>query len=375
MRQGHAPDLWRATGATGAVTFFDMLGGLRQVRNVLGVSDPDVHRINGRWVMYLGGFTTRFKVLLFSAVLPEGASLASDGWALVTDPRRPTSAVPLTPAPSRGQWDSHGMHSPSYVHGRADGRSDERIYYAGRSSRSITGRSSRYSIGYLRRTAAGWTRHGRPVHTGTAARPSVLEPVVRYDGGTWRMWYLSTIGEVGRGELPDYQLEYVESNDGTARWSTPQVLFSTLDGYFDNAVQRVGDHYEMVVARGTNLHGTSGFPAQGLWWLRSLCPSGRRADWSKDPVRLLDTDVAPLAWFANGACSPSFIYGDTAEDRDTMYVFFTGTYARTSWLRTSVHRLARRQRPPVPAPYYLATGRITIPAPGDRSRSSAHGYR
>jgi hypothetical protein len=142
------------------------------------------------------------------------------------------------------------------------------------------------------------------------------------------------------------------------------VLFSTEDGYFDNAIQPVDGHYEMVVARGTNLYGTPGFPAQGLWWLRSPRLSGRRADWTGTPVRLLDTDVDPLPWFANGGCGPSFHYGDTEADRDTMFVFFTGTYARTSWLKVAAGRLARRRRPPVPAPFYLATGRIAMPGPG-----------
>ncbi len=174
------------------------------------------------------------------------------------------------------------------------------------------------------------------------------------------MWYLSAIGEVGPGELPDYQLEYVESEDGLTDWSRPQVLFTPADGFFDNAVIRVDDHYEMVIARGTNLHGTPDFPPQGLWWLRSARPSGLREDWTAEPMRLLDTDVDPLPWFSQGSCCPSFHYGDTEADRDTLYLFFTGTRARPRWWRTALLRLARGQRPPVPAPYYLATGRITL---------------
>ena len=356
-------DRWRATGATEAAVFFDMRTGLRPVRNVWGVSDPDVHKLGGRWVMFLGGFTNRLKVLLFSATLPEGAPLSSTAWSLVTEPGRPGQAVPLTPAPPRGQWDARGMHTPSYVRGRLPGpggREEERIYYAGHASRAVTGKHSRYAIGYLVRTPTGWQRHGPPVHTGTRQRPSVLEPRVRYDDGVWRMWYLSAPHEVGRGELPDYRLEYVEGDDGI-HWSAPQVLFSTEDGFFDNAVQHVDGHYEMVVARGTNLYGTAGYPAQGLWWLRSPRLSGRRADWTGTPVRLLDTDIDPLPWFANGGCGPSFHYGDTEADRDTMYVFFTGTYARASWLKVAAGRLAHRRRPPVPAPFHLATGRIAIP--------------
>lgn len=362
------PDHSPETRSAGAVAFFDMLTGLRPVRNVWGLSDPDVHKIDGRWVMFLGGFTNRFKVSLFSATLPLGASLTSDQWSLVTEPNRPSHALTLTPDADKGQWDGRGMHSPSWVRGLLpDGTENERIYYAGRSSRSITGRDSRYAIGYLHRTPSGWLRHGPPVHTGTSARPSVLEPLVRYDDGLWRMWYLSAISEVGRGELPDYQLKYVESDDGTSGWSSPQVLFSTKDGYFNCAVQQVDDHYEMVVARGTNLYGTPDFPPQGLWWLRSPRPTGRRADWTREPVRLLDAAVDPQPWFASGVCSPSFHYRETDADREMMHVFCTGTYAKTSWLKTTIARLAHGRRPPVPAPYYLATGQITVLAPTSRT--------
>jgi len=306
------PDRWRATGATGATVFFDMLDGLAPVRNVLGVGDPDVHHVDGRWTMFLGGFTTRFRVALFVAVLPPGAPLSSQDWALLTDPRHPRRAVPLTPDPPRRAWDRKGMHAPSYVRGRRrDGTEEERIYYAGRSSASTTGPSS---------------------HRAAATQSAACD-----------------------GPSP--------AGDGTGDWSVPRTLFTTQDGYFDNAVQQVDDHYEMVVARGTNLHGTDDFPPQGLWWLRSERPSGQRADWTPDPVRLLDADHQPLEWFANGGCGPSFHYGDTHADRDTLYVFFTGAHAKINWLTTALGRLAHLRRPPVPAPYHLATGRIAIRGP------------
>lgn len=102
MIHGSTPDLWRASGSHGAAVYFDMLRGLAPVRNVLGLSDPDVHRIDGRWVMFLGGFTTRLRVSLFTAVLPEGAPLASDGWALVTD--RDTLYVFFTGTSAKVSW-------------------------------------------------------------------------------------------------------------------------------------------------------------------------------------------------------------------------------------------------------------------------------
>lgn len=117
MGTASVPDRWRARGGTGAVALFDMLDGLRPVTNILGVGDPDVHKIDGQWTMFLGGFTTRLRVSLVTATLPRGATLSSTDWALVTEPGRPRRALRLTPDPPRGQWDSSGMHTPSYVAG------------------------------------------------------------------------------------------------------------------------------------------------------------------------------------------------------------------------------------------------------------------
>lgn len=348
-----------------AVAFFDMLEGLSPVTNVIGVGDPNVHKIDGRWTMFLGGFTTRLRVSLLSATLPAGAPLSSNEWTLTTQPGRPYRALPIVANPPRGQWDQYGMHTPAYVEGHtAAGGPDRRIYYAGRSSAAHFGPSSRYAIGVLRQVAGRWVRHGPPVHVGTPERPSVLEPLIRFDDRRWRLWYLSAVGEPGPGELPDYRIEYIESADGISGWSAPRVFFTSEDGFFDGFVQRVDDRFEMIVARGTNLHGTPNYPAQGLWFLDSATGSGDRADWTSSPVRVLDADIDALPWFANGSLGPSFHYGDTDIDRDTLYVFFTGTHTTTNWFTTAARRLATLRRPPVPAPFYLTTGRIALARPG-----------
>jgi hypothetical protein len=314
--------------------------------------------------MFPGGFTTRLRVSLLSATLPPGAPLSSNEWTLTTQPGRPHRAMPIVADPPGGQWDRYGMHTPAYVEGRtAAGTAERRIYYAGRSSVAHVGPGSRYAIGVLRQVAGRWVRHGPPVHVGTPTRPSVLEPLIRFDDGRWRLWYLSTVGEPGPGELPDYRIEYTESIDGLSGWSPPCVFFTSEDGFFDGSVQRIDDHFEMVVARGTNLHGTPDYPAQGLWYLDSTTGSGERSDWTSRPIRLLDTDVDALPWFANGSLGPSLHYGDTGTDRDTMYVFFTGTRAKTNWFTTASRRLLARKRPPIPAPFQLTTGRIALERP------------
>ncbi len=80
------------------------------------------------------------------------------------------------------------MHAPSYVSAeRPDGSSEQRVYYAGWATREHTGPGSRYAIGALLRTPSGWRRYGPSVHSGTPDRPSVFEPLVRYELGRYRM--------------------------------------------------------------------------------------------------------------------------------------------------------------------------------------------
>lgn len=330
---------------------FDMVGEGRPGHGVLGLSDPDVHHLDGRWVMFLGAFTTRFSVRIVEARLPLGASLDDDRWELVTDGRG--RAATLGPPKRRRAWDAYGMHTPSYVAARVAGREVKRIYYAGRMSRAGTGPRSRFAIGFLERGGDGWHRQSGPIITGDADRPSALEPVVVFTSGRWRMWYLSAIGEVGRGEQPDYELRYTESDDGEA-WTEPERFASTDEGWFDNSVAPSGTGWTMLLARGTNLHGTKPFPSQGLWLSECDAEPGRRAMWTP-PQRLLDTDVGTERWYAAGVCGPAVV-----PDGGMLHVFATGTWSQTPWRHLALECLRERRRPPVPAPFYLTTGRFTF---------------
>jgi hypothetical protein len=100
----------------------------------------------------------------------------------------------------------------------------------------------------------------------------------------------------------------------------------------------------MVVARGPNLFATAGFPSQGLWWLGSRKPSGDRADWTAEPVQILDADHG-LPWYAAGVFGPCARYGDTESDRGVRYVFFSAAAA------------------PAPRPYLFSLKRIAIQQP------------
>jgi hypothetical protein len=334
---------WRLAEAS---PLFGMLGAARPGHGLLGVSDPDVHRRDGVWTMFLGAFTTRFAVRIVEARLPPGATVDDDSWQFVTG--RGGRAVTLGAPPDRRAWDAAGMHTPSYVNGPGA----ERIYYAGRRTRRITGPGSRYAIGCLERRDGAWRRRPGPVLTGDAARPSVLEPFVLHADGRWRMWFLSAIGETGRGEQPDYQLRYTESDDGL-RWETPGPFATAGEGFFDNTVAGSAGRWRMLLARGTNLYGTTPFPEQGLWLAEATVP-GDRPSWSP-PRRLLDTGSGAASWYAAGVCGPAAVV-----DGPALHVFATGTHDGVPWWRAALGELRAGRRPPAPAPYFLTTGRFTF---------------
>lgn len=330
---------------------FDMFENPRPGHGLLGVSDPDIHHLDGRWTMFVGAMNTRFQVRLYEARLPVGADIADDGWRFVTDGRG--RAVALG-SPERGNWDRPGMHSPTYVRGSAEGRSVERIYYAGQLSRAMSGKRSRYAIGYLERDAEGqWVRYPEPVLFGDDTRPSAMEPFVLWAGGEWRMWFLACVGEVGKGEQPDYEMRYTTSEDGR-NWAPPELFGDDAEGFFDNTVAVGAGISRMVMARGTNLHGTVPYPSQGLWLAEADGDPAGRDSW-RPFERLLDTDIGAEPWYAAGVCGPACVFdGD-----DTMHVFATGTRSAIPWYRAVFRQLRRRQQI-VPAPFYLATGRFTF---------------
>ncbi|MCE7011386.1 hypothetical protein LWC34_52545 [Kibdelosporangium philippinense] len=337
-----------------ARVLWDMVDG-PMPRGLLGVGDPDVHDIDGQWTMFLGGFSTRFRNRLYRAKLVEGA------WVFDTDSRGRVAA--LAPDAPRGSWDAGGMHTPSYV--PPAGGHGERIYYTGRLTSKHYGPKSRYSIGVLERRDGEWVRRDSPVIVGDSRRSSVLEPLVVYAEGRYRMWYQANPHEVGPGELPDYELRYTESSDGLTGWTPPAVFADSSEGFFDNTVVRRGDEWVMVLARGSNLHGTPDFPEQGLWWMTARHPSGRRSEWSA-PQRLLDTDLPGTpSWFGHGTYGPSLAF----EDPESATVFFSGTRRAPHWPVLALQRLLRLRRPPVPSPFFLATGSITVD-PGVFQRKS-----
>jgi hypothetical protein len=90
------------------VKLFDQTEGFGKITNVLGIADPDVHKIGDQWWMFFGGFQTTFKNNLFSASLPLGAPLKSQTWTITTSESDPKKAISLIEQPKEG-FDAHGL--------------------------------------------------------------------------------------------------------------------------------------------------------------------------------------------------------------------------------------------------------------------------
>ncbi|WP_202879667.1 hypothetical protein [Serinicoccus kebangsaanensis] len=296
--------------------------------------------------MFLGGFSTSFRNRLYTATLTPGADPGSRSWRFVCDARGRARA--LTVDPPKDAWDAEGMHTPSFVPA-ADGQ-PARVYYTGRASKKQYGPDSSYAIGALELIDGAWVRRDEPLIRGTAPRSSVLEPLVVHDRGRYVMWFQANPHEIGPGEYPDYELRVTESVDGVS-WSVPRVFSTPAKGFFDNTIARTRDGWLMVLARGPDLHGTGGFPEQGLWVSTTRELSADRSSWSV-PRHVLNTaDAGMPASLARGVYGPGVLY-DADTGRTVVYV--TGVREAPSWPRFIAQRLLRGRRPVVPSPFYLS---------------------
>lgn len=335
----------------GIVPLWDMVGG-PMPRGVLGMGDPDVHVIDGIPTMFLGGFSSSFRNRLYVATLEDGADPATASWRMDLDDRGRARA--LTADPPKDAWDAEGMHTPSFV--PAAGEQPARIYYTGRGSRKQYGPRSSYAIGALELIDGEWVRTGEPMIRGVAPRLSVLEPMIMHDRGRYVMWFQANPHEIGPGELPDYEIQVAESADGVS-WSEPRAFTTSREGFFDNAIARTKDGWVMVLARGSDLHRTGGFPPQGLWLSTATELSADRAAWS-EPRHVLNTGEPGIpASLARGAYGPGILH-DIEHDRTVVYT--TGVRDTPKWPIFLMRRILRGQRPVVPSPFYLSVAAVDL---------------
>lgn len=330
---------------------WDMVDG-PMPRGLLGVGSGDVVRTDDAWTLYLGGYSTSFRNRLYAATSDPSATPATAKWSLRTG--RGGRVRALVDDPPRQAWDGGGMHTPSYL--PPTDSTPARIYYAGRRGRQHVGDGSQYAIGLLEYVDGRWRRTGAPLLTGDGERPSTLEPRVVREGDAFVMWYLATPHEVAPGEQPDYELRSATSPNGIDGWSEPSRFSSPAEGFFDVALAKTRSGWTMILAAGTNLHRTTPYPTQGLWCMTAPTASPRRADWS-EPVRILDTDDPTTPeWMGAGVCDPAIHISDDG----SLTVFVTGTRRYDSWGGLFMRQIRRLRRPPIPAPFFLATGVLTF---------------
>lgn len=337
-----------------SVPLWDMVDG-PMPRGVLGLGDPDVHTIDGMPTMFLGGFSTSFRNRLYAATLEPGADPAQAAWRITLDDRGRARA--LAPDPPKGAWDAAGMHTPSYVPPVGD--QPARIYYTGRASPKQYGAKSSYAIGALEFIDGRWVRRDGPLIRGAAPRNSVLEPLVVHDRGRYIMWFQANPFEIGPGDLPDYELRVAESADGLS-WSEPRVFATSDEGFFDNAITRTKDGWLMVLARGADIHGTGGVPAQGLWISTAAELTADRTQWST-PLHVLRTDDAGTPdWIARGTYGPGILHMGSEPGPERTIVFTTAVRDAPRWPIFLAQRVFRGRRPVVPSPFYLSVAAIEL---------------
>lgn len=349
--------------STAPVKLMDMREGYEGISNVLGFSDPSVHFVEGRWTMFVGGLHfPSLKTNIFTFELPEGAPLSSPDWRPKIEAGSRKRAERIVDQPAKGSWDRF-MHSVCYVRGLVDGEEVERIYHAGRNTEWLWDEKTAYRIGFMEKRNGRWECEPTPLPLHSQDRPSVLEPKVEYLDGKWSMRFLSIPMGLTGEDWPDYTLFYCESDDGVS-WTTPSV-FSTNDtnqaGYFDSVLnQREGDGiFTLALTRDSNLSAIRPYPAQGVWLSAAGRPFTKLEAWPA-PQLVVDPAEDADGWYANGMCSPTAQWGTTAQDSDTLYIFFVAATEKQSWFKESLRRLASFRRPPVPAPFYFTIGRVGV---------------
>lgn len=275
-----------------------------------------IQKSDGWWMVLAGQPKGHGATDLFSANLPQGASLSAAGWKPLRN--AVGELLPLAGRRRSGLWDGNGgRHCPSCVMGWDPERAAwiERIYYAG-AAENLWGP---YTIGYLEWDGQQWIDQPEPAFVANEdwEHGSVCEPNLLYHDGKWKMWY------VAGSNHEDYLVQgYAESEDGRTGWSKHLVFAAPEMKMFDFCVRQREGGFDAVFAR--VWMGRGEMPAEtGLWWCRSNTPSGLLSDWGQ-PVQIMTAE--DRGWHA-GPWKPSLQFESDVSQRG--FVFFDGSY-RTS---------------------------------------------
>jgi hypothetical protein len=297
---------------------FDPADGFAPLTDAVEITDATVAKRGDRWWMYVAGEARGYEgIQLFSASLPAGSPLSSQGWKLTPDSHDPARIALLAGHESSKEWDlKGGRHCPAYVRGWDSEREVwvERIYYAG----GAVNLWGPYTIGYLEWDGSQWVDQREPVFLSEEAweHGSVYEPNVIYADGKWKMWY------VAGSNVEDYLVQgFAESADGRTNWSKHKVFIPAEEKVFDFCVIKGRQGYEAVFSK-VWLGKTAAPQSTGLWWCESALPSSDFKDWSTPQQIMNATDCG---WHS-GPWKPSVQYDEN--DPTRMFVFFDGGYMK-----------------------------------------------
>jgi hypothetical protein len=302
------------------IKIFDPADGFAPFTDPIELTDSTVAKRGDRWWMYLAGEVSGHEgIQLFSASLPAGAPLASQGWMLTPDSDDPTHVALLAGHESSKAWDlKGGRHCPAYVRGWDPERRTwvERIYYAGGAA-NLWGP---YAVGYLEWDGEQWLDQSHPVFVAEEdwEHGSVYEPNLIYAEGKWKMWY------VAGSNLEDYLVQgYAESADGRTNWTKHKIFIASNEKVFDFCVIKGHKNYEAVFSK-VWLGKTQAPQSTGLWWCECPKPSSNYDDWSAPRQIMTARDCG---WHS-GPWKPSVRYGE--RDPKQMFVFFDGGYTKVN---------------------------------------------
>jgi hypothetical protein len=297
---------------------FDPADGFAPLTDAVEITDATVAKRGDRWWMYVAGEARGYEgIQLFSASLPAGSPLSSQGWKLTPDSHDPARIALLAGHESSKEWDlKGGRHCPAYVRGWDSEREVwvERIYYAG----GAVNLWGPYTIGYLEWDGSQWVDQREPVFLAEEAweHGSVYEPNVIYAEGKWKMWY------VAGSNVEDHLVQgFAESADGRTNWSEHKIFIPAEEKVFDFCVIKGRQGYEAVFSK-VWLGKTAAPQSTGLWWCESAVPSSDFKDWSTPQQIMNATDCG---WHS-GPWKPSVQYDE--KDPTRMFVFFDGGYMK-----------------------------------------------
>ena len=193
-----------------------------------------------------------------------GHATSTDGVTWVTDP-----ANPVLTRGADGEWDDSSLWGVGLIHDD----SGFRMWYSG-------GDGDLLRVGYATSTDGSvWTKHaGNPVMDvgppGSFDDEGVVPSTVIFQGGSYRMWYMSSKNQAMGGEY-DWRIGYAESADGLSWNRHPNPVLDPGSGWdnwlvYSPSVFFDDSGYHMWYTGNNGAHVSIGYAlsSDGIEWSR-----------------------------------------------------------------------------------------------------------